>query len=183
MRRQDAAKSVLSRLRMSQCARRLCLAAGASLLGLLPAGPKAEDVALLPSPLGLSALYASDARSGLGLAGYDPLSFWLDAQPRPGDPAFELAWGGFAWRFAGEANRAAFRRDPAAFLPRLGGYDAAGIAEGRIARADPTVLLVREDRLYLFRTPEARALFAAHPDLAAAAEARWPALRTGLVRD
>ncbi len=168
---------------MSQFGRQLCLRAAASLLGLISAGPRAEDVGLLPSPLGLSALYASDGRSGLGLAGYDPLSFWLDAQPRPGDPALELAWGGFAWRFVGEANRAAFRRDPAAFLPRFGGYDAVGIAGGRIARADPTIFLVRDDRLYLFRTPDARALFEAHPDLAEAAEARWPALQAGLVKD
>lgn len=168
---------------MSQFGRRLCLGAAASLLGLMPAGSRAEDVALLPSPLGLTGLYASDGRSGLGLAGYDPLSFWLDAQPRPGDPALELAWGGFAWRFAGEANRAAFRRDPAAFLPRVGGYDAIGIAEGRIAAADPTIFLVRENRLYLFRSPEARALLVAHPDLAEAAEARWPGLQAGLARD
>ncbi len=168
---------------MSQFSRRLCLGAAASLLGLVPGGPKAEDTALLPSPFGLTALYASDGRSGLGLAGYDPLSFWLDAQPSPGDPAIELAWGGFAWRFVGEANRAAFRRDPEAFLPRFGGYDAVGIAQGRVARADPTIFLVREDRLYLFRTPETLALFKAHPDLAEAAEARWPALQTGLVRN
>lgn len=184
VRRQGLAEPVLSRLRMSQLRRRLRLGAAASLLGLISAaGPRAEDIALLPSPLGLTALYASDGRSGLGLAGYDPLSLWLDAQPRPGDPALELAWGGFAWRFVGEANRAAFRRDPEAFLPRFGGYDAVGIAQGRIARADPTIILVREDRLYLFRTMDARALFVAHPDLAEAAEARWPALQAGLARD
>lgn len=168
---------------MSQFRRRLRVGAAASLLGLISSGPRAEDAALFPSPLGLSGLYASDGRSGLGLAGYDPLSFWLDDRPRPGDPTRELAWGGFAWRFAGEANRAAFRRDPMAFLPRFGGYDAAGIAQGRITRADPTIFLVREDRLYLFRTPETRALFVAHPDLADAAEALWPGLQAGLVRD
>lgn len=168
---------------MSQCGRRLCLRAAAPLLLLISAGSRAEDIGLLPSPTGLSALYASDGRSGLGLSGYDPLSFWLDAEPRPGDPALELVWGGFAWRFVGEANRAAFRRDPMAFLPRFGGYDAAGIAQGRIAASDPTVFLVRDDRLYLFRTPDARAIFAARPDLAEAAEARWPALQAGLVRD
>lgn len=146
-------------------------------------GPRAEDIGLLPSPLGLSALYASDGRSGLGLWGYDPLSFWLDAAPRAGDPALELAWGGFAWRFAGAANRAAFQRDPAAFLPRVGGYDAVGIAEGRLASADPTIFLVREDRLYLFRSDDARARFVAHPGLAEAAEARWPGLQAGLVKD
>lgn len=168
---------------MSQFRRRLRVGAAASLLGLISAGPRAEDVALFPSPIGLTALYASDGRSGLGLAGYDPLSFWLDDRPRPGDPGLELAWGGFAWRFAGEANRAAFRRDPASFLPRLGGYDAVGIAQGRIAAADPTIFLVRDDRFYLFRTQESRAVFAAHPDLAEAAEARWPALKAGLVKD
>ena len=71
---------------------------------------------------------------------------------------------------------AAFRDDPPAYAPRLGGYDAAGILEGRLVDADPLVFAVIGERLYLFRDAGRRARFLAEPDLARQAEAAWPAV-------
>jgi hypothetical protein len=88
-----------------------------------------------------------------------------------------LSWGGRVWRFASSANREAFRDDPAVYAPRLGGYDAAGILEGRLVDADPLVFAVIGDRLYLFRDGARRARFLADPGLAGQAEAAWPGLR------
>ena len=65
------------------------------------------------------------------------------------------------WRFSSRANRAAFREDPPAYAPRLGGYDAAGILEGRLVDADPLVFAVIGERLYLFRDGGRRARFQA----------------------
>lgn len=118
----------------------------------------------------------------LGLRGFDPVSYFLDGGPRPGSDRFELSWGGRAWRFASAADRAAFRDDPAVYAPRLGGHDAAGVLDGRIVDADPTVFALVGDRLYLFRDAGRRARFLADPGLAATAEAAWPALR-GLLDD
>ena len=113
----------------------------------------------------------------LGLRGFDPVSYFLDGGPLPGSDRFELSWGGQVWRFSSAADRAAFRDDPAVYAPRLGGYDAAGVLEGRLVDADPTVFALLGERLYLFRDAGRRARFLADPALAPAAETVWPTLR------
>src|SRR6478735_3893085 len=113
----------------------------------------------------------------LTLNGFDPVSYFLEGGPLAGAARFELAWGGRVWRFANGANRAAFRDEPAAYAPRLAGFDAAGILEGRLVEADPLVFAVIGERLYLFRDAARRGRFLADPDLARQAEAAWPALR------
>ncbi len=144
--------------------------------------PASRTPARLPAIVGATERQASDGRSGLGLSGYDPVSYGIDGEPRPGLARHEAVLGGLAWRFASEANRQAFLRDPDAFLPRTGGYDASQAADGRVAAADPLVFLVRAGRLYLFRSPEGRARFLADPAAPAAAERNWERLRAGLVR-
>lgn len=113
----------------------------------------------------------------LGLAGFDPVSYFLPEGPRAGLARYELPGRGRTWRFASAANRAAFARDPDVYAPRLGGYDAAGILDGRLADADPLVFAVIAGRLYLFRDAERRARVVADPALADRAEALWPGLR------
>nr|WP_276592728.1 MULTISPECIES: YHS domain-containing (seleno)protein [unclassified Methylobacterium] len=113
----------------------------------------------------------------LTLNGFDPVSYFLADGPRAGTGRFELTWGGRVWRFASSANREAFRDDPATYAPRLGGYDAAGILEGRLVDADPLVFAVIGNRLYLFRDAGRRARFLADPGLVGQAEAAWPGLR------
>lgn len=157
-----------------------CLAVAASCCPAQRAG--AERLALLPPVIGTTELYASTGRSGFGLSGYDPVSYFLDPAPRPGLPDNEVLRGGLVWRFAGPANEAAFRRDPDAFLPRIGGYDAAAAADGRVIRADRSIFAVQGGRLYLFRSAEARRRFLGQPQAAAMAEARWRDLMKDLVR-
>lgn len=132
----------------------------------------------------LAAAFAPAARSEpdplrivqLALNGYDPVSYFLPDGPQPGSARFEAEWGGRVWRFAMEADRAAFRRDPDVYAPRLGGYDAAAILDRRLADADPAVFAILDGRLYLFRDAERRARFVADPALARKAEAIWPTL-------
>lgn len=113
----------------------------------------------------------------LVLRGFDPVSYFLDGGPQPGSDRFELTWGGRVWRFASAGDRAAFRDDPETYAPRLAGYDAAGVLDGCLVDADPTVFAVIGERIYLFRDAQRRARFLADPRLAQAAEAAWPALK------
>ncbi|KMO39992.1 hypothetical protein VQ02_09130 [Methylobacterium variabile] len=129
------------------------------------------------TPLGVPALYAADPLTGLALRGFDPVSYRLGPEPRAGLAAHEFVWSGLVWRFSGAANRAAFTRSPDTYAPRLGGYDPEGVAGGRLVEADPLVAVLRDDRLYLFRSAEHRAR--ADATLIEAAEARWPALGAG----
>ncbi|MGH1570290.1 YHS domain-containing (seleno)protein [Methylobacterium sp. P31] len=143
--------------------------------------PRRARAALLVAVLGFARPAGAEPAGAqialLTLNGFDPVSYFLEGGPRAGIARFELSWGGRVWRFASGANREAFRDDPTVYAPRLGGYDAAGILEGRLVDADPLVFAVIGDRLYLFRDAARRARFVADPALAGEAEAAWPGLR------
>jgi YHS domain-containing protein len=126
-----------------------------------------------PPVIGAGEAMLADPRSGFALGGFDPVTFFLGAVPRAGSADFELIWNGVAWRFVSEANREAFRRDPGVYAPRLGGHDAQGIGEGRLSPADPVLFVVRDARLYLFRSEASRRAFEADAAAHLRAEARW----------
>ena len=113
----------------------------------------------------------------LSLKGFDPVSYFLKPGPVAGAARFELTWGGRVWRFASGNDRAAFRDNPEVYAPRLGGFDAAGILDGRLVDADPLIFAVIGERLYLFRDTERRGRFLAEPELVRQAEAAWPGLQ------
>lgn len=173
------------RVRLPRFHGALAIAAVAAAQALVPGAQRldaAELLTLLPPTLGATELYASAPQSGLALFGYDVVSFYLDPRPRAGRDGQDVFYSGLAWRFASEANRAAFARDPAAFLPRIGGYDTAAAAAGDVIPADPRFFVVHEGRLYLFRTEAGRESFLNRPDLADEAETRWRALQAGLIK-
>lgn len=136
----------------------------------------------LPAVVGAADIFASDPTSGLALDGFDPVTYFLPEGPRPGQAGLEALWGGVAWRFSSEANLAAFKANPTAYAPRIGGYDAQAASLGRVVDSRPDIYLVREDRLYLFRTDAGRARFLADPSLASRSEEAWLTLRATLVR-
>ncbi|HEX8664845.1 MAG TPA: YHS domain-containing (seleno)protein [Beijerinckiaceae bacterium] len=152
-------------------------------IALTTSGLRAQPLEALPPVVGATQAFVSDARSGFGLSGFDPVSYFSDPAPVAGREGIELIWGGLAWRFASHANREAFARDPEVYAPRIGGYDPAAAAQGRLVAGDPAVFAVRDGRLYVFRDKGSRTRFLADPALAEKAEARWPALKRDLVRD
>jgi hypothetical protein len=102
---------------------------------------------------------ARDPRSGLAIFGYDPVAYTIEGRPRAGNAAHELIWSDAPWRFSSEGNLVAFRRDPARFAPAYGGYDAEGILRGVPVLPDPAIFMVERDRLFMFRSVEARSIF------------------------
>jgi YHS domain-containing protein len=154
---------------------------GAFALGLVAGAGIAEE-RTLPPVVGAAEVFATEPFSGLALRGFDPVAYFERGAPVPGRAELDTIWAGAAWRFASEANRDAFRRNPAAFAPRLGGYDPAAIAEERVVPADPALFALEDGRLYLFRDPASRQRVLADRSVLQRAEARWPRLRRGLVQ-
>ena len=152
-------------------------------LGLaLVAGTALAQERTLPPVVGAAEVFATEPFSGLALCGFDPVAYFERGAPVPGRAELDTIWAGAAWRFASEANRDAFRGNPAAFAPRLGGYDAVAISEERIVPADPAVFVVEDGRLYVFRDLASRERALADRSVLQRAEARWPRLRRGLVQ-
>ena len=104
--------------------RRTFLLAGAT----LAAGGAAGAFALRPAPLPPAQVFAVD---GVALRGTDPVAYFTEGMPVPGDPAATLDWAGATWRFATIENRDRFRADPDAYAPAYGGFCAWAVAAKR----------------------------------------------------
>jgi hypothetical protein len=115
--------------------------------------------------------------TGLAISGFDPVAYFTDGKPRFGKPELELSLNGAVWRFANPGNRAAFAAHPDIYMPRFGGHDPVAVARGASVPGHPLFWAVVSERLYLFYSAEARAVFLADPGrIVDTAERRWPAV-------
>ncbi|MBL8346083.1 MAG: hypothetical protein JNN03_11625 [Rubrivivax sp.] len=65
--------------------------------------------------------------TGVMLEGHDAVAYFTRNAAVPGDPAITSNLKGVVWRFASEANKAEFQRDPKKYMPQFGGYCSNGI--------------------------------------------------------
>lgn len=110
----------------------------------------------------------------MALFGYDPVAFHFDGRARPGKPEIAGSSLGKSWRFATEANRAAFLAEPNAYLPHFGGHDGALVADGIMAVGDPTFFVISGGAVVLFRNEANRDRYAGDAALRATATTMWP---------
>jgi hypothetical protein len=121
--------------------------------------------------------------TGLAIEGYDPVAYFVDAQPEVGLQDFEASQAGAVWRFRNEGNRASFVAHPDIYGPQFGGYDPIDLARGVTVAGNPRFWLIAGQRLYLFSREEARDAFAADPArVLREAYPRWPALEQDLAQ-
>ena len=127
--------------------------------------------------------YWSDVRTGYAIGGYDPVAYFVDAEPRLGSKGYEYDWQGVTWRFVSAANRAVFVRDPKVYAPQYGGYGAEGVARGVLAEGSPLNWLIYEDRLFLFTGAGQRAKWRNETgSRRGRANGNWPKINGVLVR-
>ncbi|PZQ17120.1 MAG: hypothetical protein DI565_07010 [Ancylobacter novellus] len=140
----------------------------------------ALGIACLAAPAkatpGLNDRIVSDPSTGIALYGFDPVAYFTEGRAVPGRRDVEAEWGGAAWRFANEANRAVFLSSPETYAPRFGGYDPAAVVSGAAIAGHPLLFRIEPDGLYLFRSSEGRD---AYVDIAAARRV-WPKIEAGL---
>ncbi len=86
---------------------------------------------------------------GLAVGGYDPVAYFTDAKPVKGNPAIVLDHDGAQYYFASEANRDAFKAEPAKYAPQYGGYCAWAVSQGYTAHGDPNAWTVSNGKLFL----------------------------------
>jgi YHS domain-containing protein len=86
---------------------------------------------------------------GVAVGGYDPVAYFTEGKAVNGTKEITLEHEGPTWRFASEANRDAFKADPARYAPQYGGYCAYAVANGYTAKGDPEAWTVHDGKLYL----------------------------------
>ena len=117
----------------------------------------------------------------LALEGYDPVAYFTEQSPSPGDPRYRYDWQGATWQFASQEHLDLFRADPERYAPQYGGYCAWGVANNRLIQVDPEVWSVVDGNLYLnFNRKVQEDWVANQEEYLRQAESNWPGLRAGL---
>ncbi len=90
----------------------LVILSAAFLIGLLPAGIKAEP---------LKKKINSDI-FGVAIKGYDTVAYFIEGRAVKGKSEFSFSWNDAEWYFASAENRNLFAADPEHYAPKYGGY-------------------------------------------------------------
>jgi YHS domain-containing protein len=96
------------------------------------------------------------ADSNLILRGNDPVAYFTERRPVAGNPAIKAEYNGVTYRFASEANRAEFLKNPARFEPAYTGFCASGAPYALKANIGAQVFIIYNGRLYLFGSERSR---------------------------
>lgn len=113
--------------------------------------------------------------NGVAVGGYDAVSYFVDDMPRPGRKDLTLTHTGVTWRFANEANRELFQRDPNRYSPQYGGYCAYAVATGGTGEGDPKHWNVVDSKLYLNASQRVKGKWERDiPGYVKKADANWP---------
>ena len=87
--------------------------------------------------------------TGLALQGYDPVAYFTEGEPTPGNWKITSSYNDATYRFASEEHKAAFEANPEAYLPQYGGYCAFGAAMGFKFDGDPHQWKIVDGELFL----------------------------------
>ena len=90
----------------------------------------------------------------LAISGYDPVAYFTQGKPVPGQSQFEYRWNNARWRFASMAHRDSFAGNPDHYAPQYDGYCAVGVTGVDFAAphkdtVDPEVWTIIDGKLYL----------------------------------
>ncbi len=98
------------------------------------------------SALAVDEVFVTDAGA---IRGYDPVAYFTDGGPVPGDPQHHHEWNGVMWHFSSRENLEAFQADPQRYAPQFGGFCAFGMSRGYKVGTDPEAFTIHEGKLYL----------------------------------
>lgn len=113
--------------------------------------------------------------SRVAVGGYDPVAYFTDGRPVRGATQFRTMHQGYEYRFASAEHLAAFRANPARYLPQYGGYCAWAVSQGYTASGNPNNWRIVDGRLYLNYNAEIQTRWEQDiPGHIRSANANWP---------
>lgn len=90
------------------------------------------------------------AGAPLGLHGVDPVAFIEIGNRIEGSAVHTAVHDGVAYYFSSEANKQAFEKRPARYLPQFGGFCTFGVSVAKKFDGDPRYAAVEDGKLYVF---------------------------------
>lgn len=138
--------------------------------GTLISGAMAPALAKTP------AVYVNP-KNQLAISGYDPVAYFTQGKPVPGDKQFSATYEGATWHFSSAANRDAFLKSPSAYAPQFGGYCALAVSKGATAKTEPENWKIVDGKLYLNYSDLAHAIWEQDiPGNISLGHKNWPAV-------
>ena len=117
---------------------------------------------------------AVNTENSLAVKGYDPVAYFTQENPTPGDEAYSLRWRGAVYRFASRTHLELFQAEPDRYQPQYGGYCAYAMAVDRLADINPDRWSIIDGRLYLNANRLAQFLWVINPkDNIESADQHW----------
>lgn len=114
----------------------------------------------------------------LGLHGVDPVAFITLGNRIDGRAEHAAVHDGVAYYFATAANRDAFAKNPARYVPQNGGFCTFGVSVGKKFDGDPRYAAVENGKLYVFLNEEIfKAFQKDRAGTIAKADANWAKIR------
>lgn len=116
--------------------------------------------------------------TGLALRGYDPVAYFTNGKPIPGDYRITARYNEATYRFATQEHKILFEADPVKYLPQYGGFCAFGAAQGVKVDGDPAVWKIVDHKLYLNLAPPVFDRWSEDiPGYIKSANDNWPSLK------
>ena len=123
----------------------------------------------------------TDPLTGVAIDGYDPVTYFIEREPRQGVPDYEYVWSGVSWYFVSAANRDVFARNPTVYAPQYGGHCLMSLSRGYLSDGKPRLYLIEALKLYFFYSTANRdAFLLSKTEALKAAAANWENLSKGL---
>ena len=92
-----------------------------------------------------------NVEKSIALQGYDPVSYFVGASPKKGNPAYAFNYGNILYYFSSQTNLDAFKLNPAKYEPQYGGWCAYAMGNtGEKVEIDPKTFKIINGKLYLF---------------------------------
>jgi YHS domain-containing protein len=90
-------------------------------------------------------------KQGVGLQGYDPVSYFKSSKPLKGEATHSAQDDGVTYWFANEANQKEFIKEPKKYEPLFGGWCAYAVADSKSkVDIDPESFLIQDGKLLVF---------------------------------
>jgi YHS domain-containing protein len=88
---------------------------------------------------------------GVAISGYDPVAYFTQSKAVKGDSKITAVQGGVIYRFATEADKETFQKNPSGYEPQYGGWCAYAMGNtGEKVEVDPATFKIMGGKLYLF---------------------------------
>ncbi len=133
---------------------------------------------LLFASLGFAAEETQQDVNGVILGGHDTVAYFTMNKAVKGYSGISAVHDGAIYHFSSEANRDAFKANPAKYAPQYGGFCAYGAAIGAKFPVDPSVFAVVDDKLYVNNSAKVSELWNAKQAKAITlADTKWSKIR------